>query len=108
VNYGLTEQQLAAIRTILGRIPSIESASIFGSRALGTFSPASDVDIALMGETVSLREQLQLCSMLNEIDALLQFDVVRCASITNRKLLEHIQKYGREIYRKDSIEEKVA
>ena len=108
MNTGITEKQLAIIGTILREVPSVEAARLFGSRAMGNFSPASDVDIALMGDEISLGEQLQVSRMLNEMDALLQFDVVRFASITNIKLIEHIQNRGREIYRRNSIEAKVA
>jgi len=50
--YGLKEIDLKTIRAFLGLNPEIERAALFGSRALGTYKPASDIDIALYGQGV--------------------------------------------------------
>jgi predicted nucleotidyltransferase len=40
------------ITSKLTEIPDIEEAILFGSRAIGTYKEASDIDIALKGPTV--------------------------------------------------------
>jgi len=100
MNYGLTEEQQEKVRTILRSESAVASAVVFGSRAMGTYSPASDVDIALIGDTISLRDQIRLSGMLKELGAL-HYDLVRYSVLTNEKLIEHIKKHGREIYRRE-------
>ena len=48
-NYGLSSTQLEDVIRAIKRCPEIEKAILFGSRAIGTFKKASDVDIAIMG-----------------------------------------------------------
>jgi predicted nucleotidyltransferase len=47
MKYGLSEKQLMEITSKLAEIPEIEEAVLFGSRAIGTYKEASDIDIAL-------------------------------------------------------------
>mgnify|MGYP003371072770 CR=1 FL=1 len=47
---GLSDNQISIIQAILRKHKGITKAYIFGSRALGSFKPTSDVDIALQGE----------------------------------------------------------
>ena|SRR5271157_5646599 len=101
MNFGLEESQLREIRQITGEFLSIDSGILFGSRAMGTFSPSSDVDIAITGEDVSLKDQIRLSARLNENRDLLKYDVVRYCTITNKKLIDHIQKHGKKIYERE-------
>jgi predicted nucleotidyltransferase len=102
MNLGLDESQLQEIRQILSGFLSIESAILFGSRVTGTFTPSSDVDIALMGDDVSLKDQLQLSARLNDNKSLLKFDVVRYSTMTNKELMDHIRNQGIKIYERDN------
>jgi uncharacterized protein len=97
---GLRDDQLNEIRRIISGFLSVESGILFGSRALDTFLPSSDVDVALMGDIVSLQDQIRISAQLNENRDLLKYDVVRYCAITNKKLIDHIQKYGVTIYEK--------
>jgi predicted nucleotidyltransferase len=98
MNSGLEHIQLKEIALVLGEFPSIESGILFGSRATGKFSPSSDVDIALVGDAVTLKEQIQVSAGLNANKTLLKYDVIRFSTITNRKLIDQIRKYGVKIY----------
>lgn len=60
MNFGLTEKHLNSITDALKLHPEIEAAKIFGSRALQTHRPGSDIDIALYGEAVTLTTLLKL------------------------------------------------
>ena len=61
---------------------SASTVILFGSRAKGTATERSDIDIAVSGipDAENLREELDNCG--------------------NQLLLEDIRKYGREIYKK--------
>jgi len=98
MNDGLTETHWKSVHKALADIPGIERAQLFGSRAMGTFSPTSDVDLALYGDSLTLQQELKLTAVLNEIDPLLEFDVLRFKTITSKALIEHIEKYGVVVY----------
>ncbi len=99
--HGLKDSDLVVIREILGRFPDVESATVYGSRALGTQKPGSDVDIALIGKDVSRNTVIQVSALLNEESPLpYHFDVTNYHTIKNTQLKEHIDRVGWLFYNK--------
>jgi len=47
--FGLTDDAIASIRAVLAKHPSVTSAVVFGSRALGRAHDWSDIDLSLSG-----------------------------------------------------------
>lgn len=72
---------------------------LFGSRAKGTATDRSDIDIAVSGvaDVEELREELE------EIPTLYTIDLVDLDACKNQLLLEDIEAYGRKIYEKISV-----
>ncbi|MGB6016934.1 MAG: HI0074 family nucleotidyltransferase substrate-binding subunit [Nodosilinea sp.] len=101
MSYGLSDQQLKEIIQFIAAYPPVKEAILFGSRALGTYKPASDVDIAIKGAgaTSALATRLKFDI---EADTYLPyfFDVVAYSRITNAALKRHIDKEGISIYYK--------
>jgi len=98
MKFGLTTAELQEIRVAIGKFPEIDSVIIFGSRALGTYKPASDIDLALLG-MITLDTISSLKSILEEELTLpYKFDLVNYATI-NAELKQHIDKHGQEFSR---------
>ena len=57
--YGLPEQDLNKVVSVLQTNPKIKKAILFGSRAKGNFTVGSDVDIALAKKHLSLDDVLE-------------------------------------------------
>ena len=73
---------------------------MFGSRALGTYKAASDVDLAIFGTAVSRDSASKLKFEIEEESYLPYFfDVVSYNNISNADLKEHIDRHGMTIYR---------
>jgi predicted nucleotidyltransferase len=53
----LTPSELEQVRSVLRLHPEVHSATLFGSRAKGTHTPRSDVDLALSGQVTALRAE---------------------------------------------------
>ena len=80
---------------------SVESAVIFGSRAKGNYRSGSDVDIALNGSAIRHEDIVEVGCFLNEETLLpYQFDIIAYATIDNEALRDHIDRVGREIFRR--------
>ena len=75
-----------------------EKVILFGSRAKGTATERSDIDIAVSG--VKSCDILDLEEKLQDIPTLYTIDLVDLDTCRNQLLLEDIQQYGREIYKK--------
>lgn len=85
------QQQLIAILT---QHPRVESAWLFGSRALGTFKPHSDIDLVVSGELLSLTDIADLLTQIELTTIPFKVDLLLMHKIKNDKLLEHIQMHG--------------
>ncbi len=99
MTYGLSNTQLQEIIQFIATYPEVEEAVLFGSRALGTYKPASDVDIALKGEAVTASLAARLKFDIEE-DTYLPyfFDVVAYDTIAREALKAHIDGKGILIY----------
>ncbi len=87
----------ALICGVLKQHPDVQSAVLFGSRAKGTHTERSDVDLALVGEIGPLRAAA-IADKLEELPLPYRFDVQPLEHIENQMLLEHIARVGIRIY----------
>ena len=93
--FGLSDKQLALIKNAVSQFADIESALIFGSRAMGNHKPGSDVDIAIRGTNITPKTVAALSALLNEELPLPHFfDVVHYESLDNQSLTGHIDVHG--------------
>ncbi len=98
---GLNAGDIKAITDVLKKFPTVETAFIYGSRAMGTFRTGSDIDIALKGKQLSA----DTCSRIHfelEEETLLPyfFDITHYASLENQNLKDHIDQVGVVFYQK--------
>ncbi|GAC1374435.1 MAG: restriction endonuclease subunit S [Aquirhabdus sp.] len=102
MKYGLSDAQLDEIVAFIKAQPEVEEAILFGSRALGTYKEASDIDIALKGERVTAGLAAKMKFDLEE-DSFLPFffDFVAFPTIDNDELVKHIDTKGRVIFRRE-------
>ncbi len=92
---GLTEPQLGLIRETFGRFSEIDSATLFGSRAMGNYKPGSDVDIAVIGKNITDDTVRTLNTLLNEELPLPHFfDIIHYNTLDNESLVQHINQHG--------------
>ncbi|KHJ37331.1 putative nucleotidyltransferase [Pedobacter glucosidilyticus] len=101
-NIGLVPDDIIKIKTVFMGYPQLDSVLIYGSRAKGNYRPASDIDLTLIGKDLT-------SSLLNEIefkldDLLLpyKFDISIYDKITDAQFLDHINRIGKEFYRKQN------
>lgn len=96
---GLSEAELETLRAVFARFPQIEEVVLFGSRALGTHRPSSDVDLAIKGKLVTLDTLAKLRYILEEETNLPYFfDVVIYDRVENEELKKAIDGCGYMIY----------
>ena len=97
INSGLSEAELQLICNSLSQHKDISGAILFGSRAKGTASVASDIDLALEGVEDDLRAE-EIASDLEELPLPYRFDVKALSAIVHPPLSEHIKRVGVRIY----------
>lgn len=96
---GLTPQTIEVLRNVFRRHAGIERIILYGSRAMGTHRPGSDIDLTIVGEI----EQKELLRLEVELDDLLlpqKIDLSLQRMIDNPDLLEHIDRVGKTLYQR--------
>jgi predicted nucleotidyltransferase len=98
---GLSSSEIDQIRQVLKQFPSISKGIIFGSRAIGNYRNSSDVDISLFGTELDFKTILDINHKLNEEGTLpYHFDILNYNTISNKDLIDHINRVGICIYNK--------
>jgi predicted nucleotidyltransferase len=101
--YGLSEQTVNKIISILEQQPELEEAILFGSRAKGTNREGSDIDIALKGNKLNFQTIKKIELRLDEQLLPYEINLVLYKSIENQDLTEHINRKGIAIYKKTDL-----
>ena len=99
MKFGLSKEDLEYIIMKIRSFKEIEKAVIFGSRAKGNYKKASDIDIAIYGDSINLDIVANLHAQLEELSPMpYMFDIVDFKNIDNDELKEHIERVGKVIY----------
>ncbi len=93
----LQPAELDMVRSVFRQHPEVTSATLFGSRAKGTHSDRSDVDLVVAGDVEPLRAEA-IASELDDLPLPYRFEVQPLAHIQYLPLLEHIKRVGILIY----------
>ena len=101
---GLKTKYRAAIINALAANDRVERAVLFGSRATETYTAASDVDIALIGNRLTFKDRACLDAVMEALTVPQRVDLVLYAMIENDALREHIDRQGVEWYRRQGSE----
>ncbi len=95
---GLPESAVEKLRGIFKNYAKIHQVILYGSRAMGTYRPGSDIDLCIEAESFGL---LELLAIENQIDDLLlpwKVDLSLRHKIDNAALLNHIQRVGQTFF----------
>jgi uncharacterized protein len=101
LRFGLYEEDIEKIIEILCKNEKIEEAIIYGSRAKGNYKKGSDVDIALLGLSITSDDVSTVSYILNEETIMpYHFDIRNINTIRNDELIQHIQRVGITIFKR--------
>ena len=94
MKFGLKESDIELIQSVLSNYKEVDKVLIYGSRAKGTFKPASDIDLTLLGEKLNLTIQYKIENDLDDLMLPYLFDISIFNQISNTDLVEHINRDG--------------
>ena len=100
---GLKNEHREAIIAVIAGNDRVERAVLFGSRATGTNTATSDVDIALFGDRLTMTDQARLGAAVEEIPMAQSVDLILYDSVRDRTLLEHIRNDGVEWFDREHV-----
>lgn len=94
MNDGLSDARRQQIIDVLKTHPAVEGIVLFGSRAMGTYKPASDVDICLQGQAVTMSVILALMNSIDELNLPIDVDLIAEHTIQSADLRRHLTAHG--------------
>lgn len=100
MKYGLSENTIKQICTILQHCHAVDSAILYGSRAKGNFREGSDIDLSLKGENLDLMTLNHISHQLDDLLLPYKFDLSIFHTINNNDILDHIERVGVVFYSK--------
>lgn len=98
MNYGLDDSVIDQMKMVFSRHNSVRQVIMFGSRAMQTHRAGSDIDLAVVSETLTRNELLDLQIQLEELGFLYEFDVKNLKKVKNPELVSHIKRVGVILY----------
>lgn len=96
--FGLGAETVEKMTAVFARHPAIEKVVLYGSRAKGTHKPGSDIDMTLIGESLTRQEWERITEELDGLDLPYIIDLSVFAWLSNSQLREHIERVGRVFY----------
>jgi predicted nucleotidyltransferase len=94
---GLQQQECNLFGTVFARYPQIRRVCVFGSRALGTHRPNSDVDLVAFG-TLDRATAARIAQELDALPLPYLVDFVVYDEIISTPLRQHIDTVAQQIY----------
>lgn len=91
---GLNQETFNSLKSVFQGASGVEDVILYGSRAKGNFKEGSDIDLVLVGKSLSTSDLLKIEVLID--DLLLPYKVDLCLfhQITEQSLLDHIKRVG--------------
>jgi len=98
INTGLNSTVLTILTEVFTMFKDIKEVKLYGSRAKGTFTSRSDIDLVIYGDNLSRFTLSSLISELEESEIVYLIDVQNYSDLKNKELISHIDRVGITIY----------
>jgi uncharacterized protein len=98
MKHGLSENVVAQVHTVLASHPAVQSATLYGSRAMGNYKNGSDIDLTLFGDGLTYDEVMSIAGDLDDTSIPHTVDVSIFDKLNNDSLKDHIRRVGVVFY----------
>jgi predicted nucleotidyltransferase len=100
-NAGLSEDVLSVLDASFASHPHIELVKLYGSRAKGTFTDRSDIDLAAFGSALTRSDIADVLLDLDDSNIPYLVDLQQFGELKNQRLIDHINRVGVVIYQRE-------
>jgi predicted nucleotidyltransferase len=99
----LSDRDRAIVRSVLSPFADrIDRVGVFGSRALGSARPASDIDLVLWGD-LDAGTLARLATLFGESSLAVSVDVIRHSPELAAALRRHIDRAAKTLFTRDDL-----
>jgi predicted nucleotidyltransferase len=104
MRFGLDENTVHKLQSVFAQHHEVEEVIIYGSRAMGTHKPGSDIDLAVKGAHASFPLLQTIRQEIDDLFLPFTVDLSSYDQITHYNLLDHISRVGQVFYRREAGE----
>ncbi len=98
-DFGLSQENRDIINSIFKNHSLVSKVVVYGSRAMGSYKPGSDIDMTLFSEAeVTFDDLTKILGEFDDSDLPYLVDISVYSKLTNENLIEHIDRVGKIIY----------
>ncbi len=101
MKFGLKENSMEQINSVFREFSEIEETIIFGSRAKGNFRKGSDIDLTFKGKNLTSNLLNLINLKLDDLYLPYILDLSIYNKISSKELIDHIDRAGIRIYKKE-------
>jgi predicted nucleotidyltransferase len=102
--FGISDQVWRRICEVFEAHPQVEEVLLYGSRAKGAHRDASDIDMVLKGDELSLTDQFRLETELDDLLLPWHIELCRYHAIQDEAFRREIDRWGQSVYRKEEAQ----
>lgn len=105
MKFGLKQNTIDKINAVFEKIPEVQEAVIYGSRAKGNYRAGSDIDLTLKGEDLTSKILSNIINEIDELNTPYLFDISIFQKLNAPDLKDHINRAGQIFYSKTKLHE---
>ena len=95
--WGLDHESVKKLKSVFNAHSKIQKVILYGSRAMGTHRPNSDIDITLMGDQLAHSDLLKIANQIDDLVLPQKVDLSLFHQIDTPSLRDHILRIGKEL-----------
>lgn len=97
-DFGISDKNRDLISKVFQNFSDVKEVTLYGSRAIGTFKPGSDIDLCITKGMIDLSTLLKIETELDDLMLPYKVDLSCFETIDNPNVREHISKFGKIFY----------
>ncbi len=101
IAFGLKPSVVIQMNAVFAAFPQVEQAILYGPRAKGNFRDGSDIDLCLIGDTLTMAILLKIENALDDLLLPYKIGLSLHHHLDNAELLTHILRVGVIFYQRD-------
>ncbi len=100
MKFGLPDDTIEKINAVFIKYPSVEKVIIYGSRAKGNYKNGSDIDLTMIGDSITNDEYRNIFFDLDDLPIPYSFDLSIFSQLNHADLKDHIARIGKIFYQR--------
>jgi len=104
MKFGLPDDTIEKINAVFAKYPNVEKVIIYGSRAKENYKNGSDIDLTLVGDSITDDDRRDIYFDLDDLPIPYSFDLSIFSKLDHADLIEHINRVGKVFYQRRGVD----